>query len=280
MRQLLPILCIAILFSNPNARLMAQSYSAMSYNIRYDNPSDGENNWHKRKADLVSQVKFYAPDILGTQEALSHMVEYLDEALVDYDFVGIGREDGKTRGEYAALFYRKEKFEVQNQGTFWLSQTPSEPSKGWDANLERICTYAELAVRGSNRKIWTFNTHFDHRGKLARAESGKLIVEKIKELAGETSPVILTGDFNAVPGSEPIEPLTAYLQDARLCQDCVVFGQEGTSNGFDVNRAGDRRIDYIFTRDVRVAKYAVFSELLNGRYLSDHHPVFIEFTWD
>ncbi len=269
-----------IVFSLGSTILMAQSYSAMSYNIRYDNPNDGDDNWHKRKAHLVSQVKFYEPDILGLQEALHHMVTYMDEELADYSYVGVGREDGQTKGEYSAIFYNRSRFEVNREGTFWLSETPEKPSKGWDANLERICSYVELKEQATGRTIWAFNSHFDHRGQEARAESGKLIVEKIKELAGLTDPVVLTGDFNAVPDSEPIKPLVAFLEDARDCKECVVFGQEGTWNGFDASQTESRRIDYAFTRNVAVKKYAVFSELITGRFISDHHPVFIEFSLD
>ncbi len=274
------VILFLMVFSPGSTILMAQSYSAMSYNVRYDNPNDGDDNWHKRKEYLVSQVQFYEPDILGVQEALHHMVTYLDEELADYSYVGVGREDGQTKGEYSAIFYKHSRFDVRTKGTFWLSETPGKPSKGWDANLERICSYVELEERETRRTIWAFNAHFDHRGQEARAESGKLIVEKIKELAGLTDPVVLTGDFNAVPDSEPIQPLAAFLEDARYCKACVVFGQEGTWNGFDALQTESRRIDYAFTRNVTVEKYAVFSELITGRFISDHHPVYIQFSVD
>jgi len=251
----------------------------MTYNIRYDNPGDGENNWHKRKVRLLNEVQFLEPDFLGTQEALLHQLQYLDSGLVDYEFVGVGRDDGKEAGEFSALFYNEARYELLNSGTFWLSNTPNEPSKGWDAAIKRVCSYGQFRRKGTGRVVWVFNTHFDHRGEEARKESAKLIIEKINGWTKAEDKVVLMGDLNLRPETEPIQYLSRQMKDARHCVSCVVSGSEETWNGFayDAANAGNR-IDYIFTSNLEVSRYAVFSQLINGRFNSDHFPVYIEFS--
>lgn len=273
-------LLIALLTTLALSDIVAQQMSAMTYNIRFDNPSDGENNWHKRKKTLVNQLDFFAPDFLGIQEALVHQVKYLDEQLDQYDYLGVGRKDGKDEGEFSPLFYRKDRFEVLKNGTFWLSETPDVPSKGWDAALNRICTYALFEQKKSGKKIWVFNTHFDHKGTIARKESVKLIIQKVKQFSDSEDQVLVMGDFNLTPGAEPIKILSDEFLDARMCESCVVFGSNSTFNGFDPNAENeDQRIDYIFLspKQTLVKKYAVFSDLIQKRFISDHFPVYIEF---
>ncbi len=181
------------------------TYKVMTYNIRYDNPDDGEDNWHKRKKELVKQIKECAPDILGTQEVLVHQLGYLDSMLPNYHYVGVGREDGKTNGEYAALFYDNNQWNCLKKDTFWLSETPDTVSVGWDAALERICTYALLENRKTKQKVWAMNTHFDHMGIKARENSAKLLLRKVENLRkGKNAPAILMGDFNLTPEESPI----------------------------------------------------------------------------
>ena len=248
----------------------------MTYNIRYDSPNDGENRWIYRNQFLACQIMFHEPDIFGIQEGMHHQVQFLDSALVNYNYVGVGRDDGKTKGEYSALFYRPSVYKLVNQETFWLSETPNKISVGWDAALERICTYALLRHRETGRFIWVFNTHFDHRGEQARQESANLIIEKIKEVNNNAYPVILMGDFNLEPDHPSVHFIEKYLNDSRKASK-ICFGPKGTFNGFNFCEPVTRRIDYIFvSKEISVSKYAVLSDSWDMKYPSDHLPVFVE----
>jgi endonuclease/exonuclease/phosphatase family metal-dependent hydrolase len=255
-----------------------QSYKIMTYNIRYDNPFDGENQWAKRKEFLSSQIAFYEPDVFGIQEGLHHQVTYLDSTLTDYNFLGIGRDDAKTKGEYSAIFYNSRKLKVVDEDTFWLSETPNEISVGWDASMERICTYALFIDIEKEKQFWVFNTHFDHIGNKARIHSVELILEKIKELNTQNFPVIVMGDFNLKPTSKPIQTISKILNDTKLTSSSKPFGPQGTFNGFNFHEPVIDRIDYLFTskNNIEVNKYAVLSDSKNCKYPSDHLPVFIE----
>lgn len=255
-----------------------QNYKMMTYNIRYATEKDGENQWSYRKDFLSEQIAFYEPDIFGVQEGLHHQVNYLNSKLLDYSFVGIGRDDGKEKGEYSAIFYKSNSLEVLEQNTFWLSDTPDNISVGWDASMERICTYALFKDKNSKQKFWVFNTHFDHRGEKARVKSSELIIKKINELNTKQTPVVLMGDLNLLPTSEPIQFLTKNLFDSRSVSQSKPFGPEGTFNGFKFNEPIKNRIDYIFVskKNIEVKKYAVLTDSKNFKYPSDHLPVIIE----
>lgn len=258
--------------------VMGQTYQVMTYNIRYGNANDGENHWNLRKDFLQGQIAFYKPDIFGIQEALHFQVKYLDSSFANYKYVGVGRDDGKEKGEYSAVFYNGDKFKVLNHSTFWLSKTPDKISVGWDAAMERICTYTLLEDNISKQKFWVFNTHFDHIGEQARIESAKLIFKKISALNSDNLPVILMGDFNLEPDSAPIQFLTTNLSDSFKSSLEKPFGPSGTFNGFKFNEPVTRRIDYIFTskKNIKVLQYAVLSDSKDCKYPSDHLPVFIE----
>ena len=249
----------------------------MTYNIRLDVESDGENRWDKRKDLLANQVRFYEPDFMGVQEALPQQMHYLDETLPAYDFIGVGRDDGKEKGEFSAIFYNKDKYKVVKQSTFWLSQTPEKPGLGWDAACNRVCTYGLFENLKTKKKIWVFNTHFDHIGTTARMESAKLILTKIKELNKEGYPFVLTGDFNLTEDNESIQRITAELNDTRKVAK-LVYGPDGTWNAFDFTKPAIERIDYIFIpkKNVTVTKYAILSDNKNNRYYSDHLAVYSE----
>jgi endonuclease/exonuclease/phosphatase family metal-dependent hydrolase len=257
----------------------AQELSLMTYNIRYATINDGENQWEKRKAFLSEQLLFYAPDIFGIQEGLKEQVSYLDEFLQPYTFIGVGRDDGKSKGEYCAIFYNKDKFQLLGEDTFWLSETPEKVSKGWDAAYERICTYAFFKDISTGKSFWVFNTHFDHIGEKAREKSAELIVEKIKELNRDELPVFILGDFNLNEKSEAISQLSLYYNDARKVSLDKPFGPFGTFTGFEFHEPVKDRIDYIFcSKGIRVKKYGVLTDSKNGRYPSDHFPVMIQAT--
>lgn len=255
----------------------SQILKVMTYNIRLDLASDGENRWDNRKEMLAGQVLFYEPDFMGVQEALHNQMDYLDKNLRAYDFIGIGRDDGKQQGEYSAIFYNSAKFDILEQHTFWLSETPDKPSKGWDAAYNRVCTYGLFRDKITRQKLWVFNTHFDHVGNMARVESAKLILKKIKEVNKQNLPVVLTGDFNLEDCSESIKLISAEMNDAKKSAK-QTFGPAGTFNAFEFSKPVTKRIDYIFTKGITVTKYAVLSDSDHCRYPSDHLPVYAEVT--
>lgn len=250
----------------------------MTYNVRYANEHDGENSWSKRKDFITNQIKFYEPDIFGVQEALFKQMEYFEAHLNGYEYLGVGRNDGKTKGEYSAIFFKTDQFKVLKKNTFWLSETPNKISVGWDAALERICTYALFKDKNSGDKFWVFNTHFDHRGEKARKESAKLILTKIKKLNTEQLPVVLMGDFNLTPDTAPIKLLAQQMNDSKKVAKKVSFGSTGTFNGFKFHEAVKNRIDYIFTSkgNIEVLKYGVLTDSKDLKYPSDHFPVFVK----
>lgn len=251
-------------------------FEVMSYNIKYANENDGENSWSNRKEHLAGQLKFYEPPIFGVQEAVHSQLEFLKNELSGYEYFGKGRDDGEQKGEFSAIFYKTERFELLKQGTFWLSTRPEIPGKGWDADFPRVCTYGKFREKQTGKEFWLFNTHFDHVGVEARAESVELIHKKIKDLNREEQPVILMGDLNLEPDTKEIKFLSKHYNDSRNKAE-VVFGPEGTFNGYDFHSPVTRRIDYIFTNNkVQVKKYAVLSDSKNLRYPSDHLPVLVK----
>ncbi|MGI9549594.1 MAG: endonuclease/exonuclease/phosphatase family protein [Aurantibacter sp.] len=275
------VLVQILLFASFSFAQKNEPIDAMSFNIRYDNPEDGKQNWHHRKENVVRMINFYDLDIIGMQEVLLSQLNYLKEHLGQYKTVGVGREDGKDKGEFAPIFYRKDRFKMLKTGTFWLSETPEKASKGWDASLERIATWVVLREKISEKEFVFMNTHFDHKGKRARMESAMLLKQKSNELAGDL-PLILSGDFNLVPESEAIKTLIQPDGQHTLVNSSnvatYIYGPNWTSCGFDNRPFQERKvIDYIFVKGVKkVNKYAVFSEMLNDIYLSDHCPVFAQ----
>lgn len=256
---------------------LAQHVKVMTYNIRLDVASDGENRWDNRKDFLAGQVLFHAPDFMGVQEAQNHQMEYLGKMLNGYNSIGVGRDDGAKGGEYSAIFYNSEKYKVLKQSTFWLSPTPEKVSIGWDAAYKRVCTYGLFQDIKTGKKLWVFNTHFDHVGNVARTESAKLILQKITELNKDNLPFVLTGDFNLEDTSESIKLILTKLDDSKAVAK-FTFGPSGTFNAFKFQEPVTTRIDYIFIpkAKVTVAKYAVLSDSKDCRYPSDHLPVLAE----
>lgn len=257
---------------------MAQPLRMLTYNIRYGLANDGENSWDLRKAGLAKQLLFYEPDIFGVQEALDFQVAFLDSALQSYDYYGVGREDGQDKGETTAIFYKKDKFTVLEKSTFWLSETPQKVSTGWDAALPRICSYLLLQEKNSDRQFWVINTHFDHIGVQARSESARLIVSKMNEINKKNQPLVLMGDFNLEPDSDGIQYLMTQMNDSKSHSKGVVFGPDGTFQGFNYQAPLERRIDFIFTskQHVEVLKYAVLTDAIDQKFYSDHLPVLVE----
>ena len=276
--------CLFLLLSifTSNFFVNAQNLKIMTYNVRYDNPNDGENAWQNRKAFFCSQLSFYEPDIFGIQEALPNQVTDIAGMLPKYIYVGIAR-DGVGKGESSNIFFRKSRFEMLQQNTFWLSETPDIISKGWDAALNRVCTYVLLKDNKTKQKFWVFNTHLDHIGELARTNSIQLILSKIKALNIKNYPVFLTGDFNSEPTEERIIQLKKEMNDSHDVSEEKPFGPTGTFNGFTHNEAVTRRIDYIFLSKkspYKVKKQAVLSDSKDLKYPSDHLPVYVELSFN
>lgn len=245
----------------------------ITYNIRLNVASDGVNAWPNRKDNVKALVKFHDADILCVQEALP---EQFDALLEDsnFDVVGVGRDDGKRKGEFSAVYYDKDRFTKKDGGTFWLSETPDVPSKGWDAALNRVCSWVRLYDKLNKKEFLVFNTHYDHIGVQARIESAKLLKQKIQQIA-PTLPVVFTGDLNVTPETEAIATIKSFLIDAKEVSAEKPYGPTGTFNAFHFDSDLKDRIDYIFVnKGFKVQKFAVLSDSKDKRYYSDHLPVF------
>ena len=254
----------------------AQSIKVMTYNIRLDIASDGENDWAHRKDFLTSQIQFYEPDIFGVQEATPNQVIDIVKALSQYSHVGIGRDaDGK--GESSNIYYKKDRFRLIQESTFWLSETPNVVSKGWDAAYNRVCTYALFKDLKTKKTFWVFNTHLDHVGEFAKTNGIELILSKMKAVNIKKYPVIFMGDFNSEPTTDRIKALKKVMNDSRDISETKPFGASGTFNGFKYNEAVMPLIDYVFvSNDISVKKYAVLTDSRDSKYPSDHFPVCVE----
>ena len=249
----------------------------MSYNIRLDHAGDGEDNWHHRKEDMVKYLLGKDADFIGIQEALVHQLKYLDSALVNYQYIGVGRDDGKEKGEFMAILYQSNDWELIKDSTVWLSESPEAPTMGWDAACYRTCTYGQFRHH-SGKEVAIFNTHFDHAGNKARLNS-PVVIEALISSVGSNIPVILTGDFNVEPDHQAYQQLSTFLTEASEVAKVLQRPHEGTYNGFKINGDYSRRIDFIFTKNngISVLEYSVEAPLTaRRRHLSDHFPVIIE----
>jgi len=258
----------------------AQSLNIMTFNIRLNVASDSSNAWPHRKHMVASQVLFHEANIVGVQEALYDQMMDLQQRLSAYKYVGVGRDDGKQKGEFSAIFYDTTRLQLLQTQTFWLSEQPTVPgSKGWDAAITRIVTWAKFRDRKTKKQFFAFNTHFDHRGEVARRESAKLLLQKIKTIAGNNE-VVITGDFNSQPSDEPIRVLMAAddanrLTDTKAVSTSPHYGPSGTFNGFKQKEQTHEPIDYIFIKNgIKVLKHATLSQSWEGHFSSDHFPVF------
>lgn len=251
----------------------AEPFTAATWNLRLNTPVDGPDAWPKRKDAVRALIRDHGIDLLGTQEGLIDQIEDLAE-MPGFAHIGVGRDDGRRGGEHAAIFYRSARFELLAHGDFWLSETPDRPSKGWDARCcNRLASWARLRDRQSRQAFFVFSVHFDHEGVVARRESARLMLRKMREIAGD-GPVLCLGDFNATPDAEPIRILAGAMRDARQVSATPPDGPEGTFNGFRHDAVPTDRIDYIFVGPRwRVLRYAALTDRQAGRYPSDHLPV-------
>ncbi|HEX3008061.1 MAG TPA: endonuclease/exonuclease/phosphatase family protein [Bacteroidales bacterium] len=260
--------------------ISAQSIDVATYNLRYKNNNDSLDLWENRYPVIASLIKYNNFEIFGTQEGLNSQLKDLKSALPEYSYIGVGRTDGKEDGEYAAIFYKTAQFKLLEQGTFWLSTVTDKPNVGWDAALPRICTWGKFTEKSSGLTFFMFNVHFDHKGVQARQESAKLILSKMKEMAGKT-PAILTGDFNVDETNESYALLhnSGVLKDAYEIAE-IKFAPNGTFNSFNVNSKPVGRIDHIFlTSGFEVQRYGILTNTYNGRYPSDHFPVLVKLKY-
>jgi len=271
---LITFLVFLSLFSVVNAQKNSP-INIMSYNIRLNVASDGVNAWPNRKDNVKALVKFYDTDILCVQEALPEQFDAILEN-TEFDVVGAGRDDGKRKGEFAAIYFNKNRFTKKDGGIFWLSTTPNVPSKGWDAALNRVCSWVRLYDKNNKKEFLVFNTHYDHVGVQARIESARLIKQKIQEIAPKL-PVVFTGDLNVTPETEAIATIKSFLMDSKEVSLEKPYGPNGTFNAFNFNSALKDRIDYVFVNEgFKVQKYGVLSDSKDQRYYSDHLPVFVK----
>ena len=256
-----------------------------TYNIRNDANSDDAKNgngWQQRLPEVCKLIRNNNFDIFGTQEGLYHQLRDIKEQLSGFDYIGVGRDDGRQAGEYSAIFYKTDRFTLLDSGNFWLSANPSVPNLGWDAVCIRICSWGKFKERGSDKVFYLFNLHTDHVGVEARKKGAELVLAKIKEIAG-INPTILTGDFNVDQRNESYILLntSGLLSDS---YDLSSFrdAKNGTFNNFDVSRQTDRRIDHIFlTKDFKVNSYSILTNTYwdkdgVARIPSDHYPVVAE----
>ena len=267
-------LCVGISFAQKD------TITVISFNIRYNNPGDGDNIWDNRKASVVKMVEMERPDFLCIQEAYMVQLSYLLDTLPDYKYIGVGRDDGKQGGEHMAILYRADRYEWSSHGDFWLSETPDVCSRGWDAACHRIVTWGFFKDKKSGKYLYCFNTHLDHVGEVARRESVKLITDRIKQIAldkkynkafDKKAPIFLTGDFNSGTESEIFEPLKKIMRQAR--EDAPVTDHRGTFNGWG-NAPNNIVIDHIFYKNATPILFQTLDSDQYGRWLiSDHYPV-------
>lgn len=255
----------------------AQSHNFATFNIRYANPNDVGNLWEDRLPHVASLIQFHQISLFGIQEGLHHQVTGLAKSL-DYSFIGVGREDGTEKGEYAAILYDAQKYKLLENGTFWLSPTPERPSKGWDAAFNRICTWGKFEDQ-EGTEFFVFNVHYDHIGQQAREESSKLVLSKVDEINKENLPVLLMGDFNIKPENPAYQTIVSKegWRDARLVSKIPSYGPAGSFTGFDWERIPDGIIDHVFAKGrLTVIRHGILTDNYGKKYPSDHFPVLVE----
>jgi endonuclease/exonuclease/phosphatase family metal-dependent hydrolase len=278
------LIFLSILFLSGMQLVAQQTFKIMTYNIRLDTPDDGQNAWVFRKDSVNSFLNKVRPDIFGLQEVVHNQLTDIQKALPNYGFVGVGRADGKTAGEYSPVFYLSGKFEKLDEGNFWLSETPEIPgSKSWDAACERIVSWVCLRVKSSGDTLYAFNTHFDHIGVAARFNSAGLILENIGKITGNHA-VVLMGDFNSPTDESAYQRLITDsktgLNDSRKMFQDNTLKDEITYTGFDQLPENDAFIDFIFING-RFSSVSSEIKKINDRnfYFSDHLPVVSEIVF-
>jgi endonuclease/exonuclease/phosphatase family metal-dependent hydrolase len=287
----LPVATLALFmagcFMIPTKRERPLDIRVMTFNIRNGLAKDGENHWDLRRDFVSDVIREYAPDVLGLQEAFRFQLDELNKSLPEYGELGTGR-DGGTAGEYSAILYRKDRFDVEESGTFWLSETPSEPSAHWGNTCRRVCTWARLAEKSSARSLYIYNTHMDHQSQPSREKGARLIMKHIQERTHQV-PFVLMGDLNVGEDNPVVEYLKGISKDTDVSPIPVVdsfrilYPDEkavGTYNRFNGYSDGSK-IDYIFvTPGTRTLEAGIVRTNREGRYPSDHYPVTAQLRFD
>lgn len=264
---------LLMMFTTTNA----QKLSFATYNLRYANTTDVGNLWADRKQAVVGLIQYHQFEIFGVQEAVKLQLEYLKQAMPDFDYYGVGRDDGKSAGEHSSIFYLKDRFMLLDKGDFWLSQTPEKPGFGWDSKINRICSWVKLKDKKSKKIFFVFNAHYDHQGMVARVESSKLVLDKITTIAGKY-PVVFMGDLNG--GRDTAWYLS--LANSALIKDSYglvshPYQLNGSFNGFNTTEVRKDVIDHIFvSKHFKANRWAVLTDTYYGKYPSDHFPVAVE----
>ena len=273
MRKCFLYMIVAALSLLPQLALgQSSELKVMSYNIRQGSVDDGTNSWMYRCPATIEMLEDQKPDIMGLQEALRDQVMFIEEFTKDYDYVGVGREDGKKKGEHMAIFWNKKTVKLVKWGTFWLSETPEKPSMGWDAACFRTATWALMKDKKTGKKFYFVNTHLDHVGKEARRLGLKLIVDRIADINPEGYPMVLTGDFNVTSDDPCLVDLDKVMTSTRKI--ATKTDSKGTFNGWRKDREGSV-IDYIYVSGFSaVPEYqTITKEYANKPFISDHYPV-------
>ena len=276
MKKLFYTLAIAAFALMSIACNRTSEIKVMSYNIRLSSgtiEADSIYHWEHRKQASLNLMHEENPTVFGLQEACPDQMDYMVENLPEYGYIGVGRDDGKRKGEFMSIFYKKEEVEFIDGGTFWLSETPDEVSKGWDAACFRTCTWAILKKKDTGKKFVYMNTHLDHMGKVAREESIKLIVERAEKLTSGKLPVFITADFNSPTSNAIFKPMQEAMLDARV--EAPVTDDRGTLNCWGTTPPGVV-IDHVFYRGAEAQKFEVLRDKDYGApYVSDHYPVML-----
>ena len=277
MKKLTTLLALALCVLSTGAKTPEKDafngVKAMSFNIRTGNAKDGTNSWEFRADAVLAMIQDQTPDVLGLQEALLTQVAPLAYFLDDYKWVGVGREDGKKEGEHMAIFYNKKRVALQKWGTFWLSETPDKPSKGWDAEYMRTATWALLKDKRSGKKFFVVNTHLDNTGAQARAEGLSLILDRIAKMNPEGEPLIVMGDFNMTLDDPSIAPIKKAMHDCRS----IAAKSDDKATCHDWGRH-DSSIDFIWEKGFgSCLEYQTLTKEYGGRaFISDHFPILVK----
>lgn len=254
--------------------------TAMSYNIRCAScePPDSPNHWSRRASLVAAMIRKHQPDVIALQEAERLALDDLGSLLDDYAWTGVGRDDGRNQGEFAAILFRRARFELLEAKTLWLSETPTQVSVGWDAALPRTLGIAVLRDRRSGRKLQVFNTHFDHRGERARQQSSRLLLGEVAERSAH-APFIVLGDFNFSSDSVGYGILSGSLRDAEAASQSAPQGGRASFTGFNRDAIGSK-IDFVFVgTEAKVHSHIIDAGDLSEPLASDHHPIIVEVDW-
>ena len=245
----------------------------MSYNIRMGTAKDGTNSWEYRYPATAMMIQDQKPDVFGVQEAFDFQIRFIEDNFTDYDCVGVGRDNGKSEGEHMSIFWNKKTIKMIKWGTFWLSETPEKPSKGWDAACKRTATWALMKDKNTGKMFYFVNTHLDHRGSEARRQGLNLIVSRIDEINQKGYPMVLTGDFNMKPDDAALTGLEQRMQSARKIAPKT--DNHATLNLWGKGKA-DMVIDYIYVSGFSACPeyHTVNEKYGQWKYISDHYPVY------